>query len=168
MDSIDLSGVIVADTIYYNNQLSAKESAFTLPAVNPLTNDYRAMGTMTLPTMGLIEAMETTITKIGIDRGLKTMLRPESATLEYRWVQNVVKPDGSQKPEGCKAFLRVVPKGIPGMSIDPGSSSENELGFFVTRYQLFVAGEEYWLVDRLNGILRIGGNDYAKDIFSML
>ena len=35
-------------------------------------------------------------------------------------------------------------------------------------HQLFVAGNEYWLIDQLNTIMRVGGVDYAKDIRSVL
>lgn len=70
--------------------------------------------------------------------------------------------------EGCKAFLRCVSKGIPGLNVDPGNASENEIALAVSRYQLFVAGNEYWLIDQLNTIMRVGGVDYAKDIRSVL
>ena len=59
-------------------------------------------------------------------------------------------------------------KGIPGLSVDPGNASENEIALAVSRYQLFVAGNEYWLIDQLNTIMRVGGVDYAKDIRSVL
>lgn len=52
--------------------------------------------------------------------------------------------------------------------MDPGSQSENELGYAVSRYQLFVDGTEYWLIDQLNQILRVGGKDYYKQIRSLL
>ena len=52
--------------------------------------------------------------------------------------------------------------------VDPGNASENEIALAVSRYQLFVAGNEYWLIDQLNTIMRVGGVDYAKDIRSVL
>lgn len=52
--------------------------------------------------------------------------------------------------------------------MDPGNASENEIALAVSRYQLFVAGNEYWLIDQLNTIMRVGGVDYAKDIRSVL
>lgn len=168
MEWIDIPGSVVADTVYCNNKLVAKDVALTLPSVTPQTTEHRAMGPMTLPVPGLIEAMEAAITKVGVDLGLKSMVRLESATYEFRWVQDSKKADGSSKPQGCKAFLRAVPKGIPGLSIDPGSTSENEVGLWVTRYQLFVDGVEYWLIDKPNQIMRIDGRDYAKEIVSML
>ena len=106
--------------------------------------------------------------EMGIDLGLRNMMKLESKTIEIRWAQDVKQADGSTKTEGCKAFLRCVSKGIPGLNVDPGNASENEIALAVSRYQLFVAGNEYWLIDQLNTIMRVGGVDYAKDIRSVL
>lgn len=165
---IDLKGPILADTVYINGKLVAKDVTITLPSVNHMTADFKAMGTLTMPMIGQIEAMEAAITKIGIDYGLRDMVKLESQTLEARFVQDVKTSDGTSKQEGCKAFLRVTPKTIPGLSIDPGNPSENEITFATSRYQLIVGGVEYWLIDQLNQILRIGGVDYCKNIRSLL
>lgn len=164
----DLNGPVLADTVYDSGKLVAKDVTITLPAITLLTTDFKAMGTLTLPIIGQIEAMEATINKIGIDMGLRSMASLNSRTLEARWAQDVKKADASTKTVGCKAFLRVVPKTIPGLSVDPGSQSENELSYAVSRYQLFVDGTEYWLIDQLNQILRVGGKDYYKQIRSLL
>ena len=158
---LDLKGPILADTVYIGGTLVAKDVTIALPAVTPVTADFKAMGTYTAPILGQIEAMEASITKIGIDLGLRNMMKLESKTIEIRWAQDVKQADGSTKTEGCKAFLRCVSKGIPGLSVDPGNTS-------VSRYQLYVGGAEYWLIDQLNTILRVGGVDYAKDIRSLL
>ena len=147
---LDLKGPILADTVYIGGTLVAKDVTIALPAVTPVTADFKAMGTYTAPILGQIEAMEASITKIGIDLGLRNMMKLESKTIEIRWAQDVKQADGSTKTEGCKAFLRCVSKGIP------------------SRYQLYVGGAEYWLIDQLNTILRVGGVDYAKDIRSLL
>lgn len=165
---LDLKGPVLADTVYIENVLVAKDVTITLPSVTPTTADFKAMGTYTAPIMGQIEAMEASINKIGIDYGLRNMVKFESKTIEIRWAQDVKTADGSTRTEGCKAFLRCVPKLIPGLSVDPGNPSENEITLAVSRYQLFVAGEEFWTIDQLNQIMRIGGVDYAKDIRSVL
>ena len=153
---------------YINASIIIELLTIALPAVTPVTADFKAMGTYTAPILGQIEAMEASITKIGIDLGLRNMMKLESKTIEIRWAQDVKQADGSTKTEGCKAFLRCVSKGIPGLSVDPGNTSENEATFAVSRYQLYVGGAEYWLIDQLNTILRVGGVDYAKDIRSLL
>lgn len=165
---IDLKGPIIGTTAYDEGKLVGKDVTITLPSVTPVTADFRAMGTLTLPLPGQIEAMEASITKIGVDNGLRSLVKLQSKTLEFRWVQNVLKSDGTQSVEGCKAFLRTVSKGIPGLSLEPGSTNENELAFAVSRYQLFVGGVEYWLIDQLGPIHRIDGVDYAEPTRSLL
>ena len=165
---LDLKGPILADTVYVDGVLSAKDVTITLPAVTLMTADFKAMGTYTAPMTGQIEAMEASITKIGVDYGLRNIVKLQSKTLEVRWAQDVKYADGSSKTEGCKAFMRCVPKLIPGLSVDPGNLSENEITLAVSRYQLFVAGTEFWLIDQLNTIMRVDGVDYVKDLRSVL
>ena len=165
---LDLKGPILADTVYCDGVLSAKDVTITLPAVTLVTADFKAMGTYTAPMTGQIEAMEASITKIGVDYGLRNIVKLQSKTLEVRWAQDVKYADGSSKTEGCKAFMRCVPKLIPGLSVDPGNLSENEITLAVSRYQLFVAGTEFWLIDQLNTIMRVDGVDYVKDLRSVL
>ena len=165
---IDIRGPIVADTVYVDGKLVAKDVAFTLPEVSPKTSTFAAMGDVEMPVPGNINAMEATITKIGVDKGLGSMVKLQSKILEIRFVHDVKKGDGTTKVEGCKAFMRCTPKGIPGISGTIGSNSENEVAVGVTRYQLFAGGEELWLIAQLNGIMRIDGVDYMKPINSLL
>jgi P2 family phage contractile tail tube protein len=168
MSAIEFKGPVSANTIYSGNELCAKDSSVQLPAVTPITADYVAMGTMNLPVIGNIESMEMTITKIGTDVNLGKLVRPEKQDIEVRWVQESVGNDGSTKLEGCKAFLRAIPKGIPGLTTEIGSAMENEITYEVTRYQLFVNGKELFLIDRLSQILRVNGVDYYAKIRSLL
>ena len=113
---LDLKGPILADTVYVDGVLAAKDVTIALPPVNLVTADFKAMGTYTAPLLGQIEAMEASITKIGIDLGLRSLVKLTSKTIEIRWAQDVKLSDGSTKTEGCKAFLRCVSKGIPGLN----------------------------------------------------
>ena len=164
----DIKGPVVADTVYSNNQLVARDVAFTLPGVSFLTADVQAMGNMTVPLVGLLENMELSITKIGLDDGLKKMNKLEKQNLEFRWVQNVVKSDGSQSVEGCKAFVRTLPSATPEIGVEVGNAPEEEMTYNVTRLQIYIAGREFLTVDRLAGILRVDGKDYMSKINSLL
>lgn len=168
MPWLDIKGTVVADTVYVDKRLAAKDVAFTLPAVTLLTADVQAMGTMSMPLVGLLEDMELAITKIGIDKGLSSMSKLEKLNIEFRWVQNVVKADGTTTPEGCKAFVRCIPKALPGLGVEVGAATEGELTYGVSRLQIFAAGSEYLLVDRLSQILRVNGKDYMKNINNLL
>ena len=165
---LDIKGPVVADTVYADGVLVAKDTSFTLPGIEFMTADVQAMGNMSVPLIGLLENMELAITKIGIDNGLGRMNRLEKQNFEFRWVQNVVKSDGSTSTEGCKAFVRTMPGAFPEIGVEMGSAPEQENTYNVTRMQIYANGEEIMCVDRLSQILRINGKDYMKNIVSLL
>ena len=80
---LDIKGPVVADTVYADSTLVAKDVAFTLPGIEFLTADVQAMGNMTVPLIGLLENMELSITKIGVDNGLRRMNRLEHIRRRY-------------------------------------------------------------------------------------
>lgn len=165
---LDIKGPVVADTVYSGGVLVAKDVTFTLPGIEFLTADVQAMGNLTVPLIGLLENMELAITKIGVDMGLSRLSKLEKQNLEFRWVQNVVKSDGSQTNEGCKAFVRTLPGELPELGVEVGSTTEAENTYNVTRQQIYANGTEYMCVDRLSQILRINGKDYMAEINSLL
>lgn len=168
MQWVDKRSAITADTVYADGQLVANNVSFTLPAIALLTAEVQAMGTMSVPVTGLLEHMEASVTKIGIDRGLARLCRMGKQKLEFRWTQDVVKADGSVEVEGCKAFITALPASVPSLGIEVGSVSEGEITFGVTRVQIFVNGAELLLVDRLAQIIKIDGTDYTGNINSLL
>lgn len=168
MAFLNINGAIVADTVYVENVLSAKDVEVTFPEITPMMAEIEAMGTMSLPIWNRLENMLLTVTKIGLDKGLGAMLKAALKTMEFRFPQQTVDQNGNVKVVACKAFVKCMPNSIPGIGIVPGETSSNETNHTVTRYQMFIDGEEAWLIDRLAGIVRIGGVDYAKEVQSML
>lgn len=161
-------GPVVADTFYAGNQLAARDVSMALPEVTPITASVQAMGTLDLPIWQSIENMEFGITKVGIDMGLGRMLKPGPLSMEGRWVQTVTDANGNTRNVGCKAFVKGIANKIPGLGVAVGEASEGECTYAVTRYQLFVDGKEMFLIDRLAGIVRIDGTDYAGNLNSLL
>ena len=160
---LDIKGPVVADTVYADSTLVAKDVSFTLPGIEFLTADVQAMGNMTVPLIGLLENMELSITKIGVDNGLRRMNRLKKQSFE-----NVVKSDGSTATEGCKAFVRTMPGSFPELGVEVGSATEAENTYNVTRLQIYANGVEICCVDRLAQILRINGKDYMSQINNLL
>ena len=70
--------------------------------------------------------------------------------------------------KGYKAFLKGLTSNIPGGGVEPGSSWSGDVTFEVTRYQLYADGVEKILIDKIKGICKINGKDYAKEIQSLL
>ena len=162
------SGPIVANTAYCDGVQVARDINITLPEVAAMTVDIQAMGTMSVPVWQLIENMVTTIGMIGFDNGLRNVIKPDMKPLEFRFVQPTIKTDGTTENVGCKAFIKGQPTKIPGFGVEVGSQSEGEIEIMTTRYTLFVGGKVMFLIDRLAGICRIDGVDYAGGLDSML
>ena len=165
---VPISGPIVGTSVYVNNAIVARDVAITLPEITPAMVDVQATGALSLPVWQLIENMESSITKIGVDLGLRSMLKPEPLNYEIRWVQTVTDANSVTKNVGCKAFLRLIPAVIPGIGLTVGETAENECTGTVVRYQLYVDGAEMWLIDKLTGQVRIGGTDYGAGVGSLL
>lgn len=107
---LDLKGPILADTVYIGGTLVAKDVTISLPAVTPVTADFKAMGTYTAPILGQIEAMEASITKIGIDLGLRNMMKLESKTIEIRWAQDVKQATAPPRPKAARRSSAASPR----------------------------------------------------------
>lgn len=167
MKTVPVNGPIVANSIYCNDILVARDVAVTLPEVVPMTADLSAMGTYSKPIWNLIDNMELAVTKVGVDLSMRTMVSPGTKPIEIRWVQTVTEATGNTRNVGCKAFMRVEPNKLPGIGHEVGSASDNECTYTVTRYQLIVDGVEMWLIDRLTGDCKIAGVD-VNSIDSML
>lgn len=159
---IPICGPFSADTVYDGDEMVARDVSVTLPEVAAVTFDIQAMGNMTMPDWSRIDHMETAITRIGVDKGLATLSKPGAKNLEFRGVYPVTDANGNTKNVGVKAFIKGYSNKIPGIGVTVGDPSENELTYATSRYQLFVGGEEMWCIDRLAGICRIAGVDYAN------
>lgn len=165
---VPINGPVVADTVYVEKKLVARDVSVTLPEVTATTADVQAMGTLSIPIWSLIENMETAITKIGVDKGFASLIKPDMKAIELRWVQTVTDANGKTKDIGCKAFIKGIPNKIPGIGLEVGSASEGEVTLTTTRYKLVADGKEICLIDKLANICRINGKDYAKGINSLL
>lgn len=165
---LDINGPVLANTVYVGGKLAAKDTSVTLPEITFSTAEFKAAGPLTMPIYSQIENMETTIHKGGTDLGLLSMLKLGPKTIEARFAVDVLKSDGTTTAVGAKAFLRVIPNKIPGITGEPGSPIESDLTFTTTRYQFYVNGEEYWLIDKLAQKVRVGGVDYYDSLSRLL
>ncbi len=140
---MDKNAAVIADVMLINKKKVAEDVTFELPSVAFQTADVAAMGTLSIPLVGLLDDMTMTITKVGVDKGYGTMITPEKLAIKFRWVQDVVNGDGSvTHKKGCKAFINAIPQEIPSLSVEIGSSTEAQPTYTVTRYQLVVDGKE--------------------------
>lgn len=158
---IPKTGAVTGSSLYVGNKQVARDASITLPEVNPQTVDLQVMGTMTVPLWELLENLEMSINKIGVDLGFREALSPGVNTIEARFTQTQIDASGNAKTLMCKAFCRGQSMTIPGVAVEVGSASENELTYSLSRYVLYVNGAEAIYIDRLAGKCRINGNEYA-------
>lgn len=145
----------------------AEDVKITLPEVTFQTAEIRAMGTLNLP-ICLTDHLEAGVTYIGCDKGFYRALGLKKTKFEYRWVENKLLNSGEQKQFACKAFITGVAQNVPGGDIEPGTAFEGNITIAVQRYQKYVEGQETVLIDKLNGICRINGKDYAQEINNLI
>lgn len=163
----NISGPIVANTLYVDSELVARDIAATLPEVTYLTATIAARGNWDVPLQGLFENLELAITKIGMDLGVGKMFAPGSRRIELRNVQTVQNVDGSSKNQSIKVFATGYATKLPGSGITVGEAMENEMTFSLKRYQIFVDGVEMVCIDR-TGACRINGQDITSGVESLL
>lgn len=159
---------VEADSVYCDKKIVANDVSVSLPEITFQTADIAAMGTMSLPMLALIDNMELSITRVGIDRDMAKMSAPGRHDIEVRWVQDVIGASGKVASEGCKAFLSVLPTKIPGIGVEIGSAPENELTYSVSRYKLVCAGKTVLLIDRFAHKFEVNGKDYYKQFSKYL
>lgn len=164
---VNICGPVVADTLYIDGDLAARDIAATLPEIAYLTTTLQARGNWDVPLQGLFENMELAITKIGIDAGIGKMAKTGMRRLELRSVQSVQQVDGESKNQSIKVFATGLSNKIPGGSLEIGSAIENEMTYSLKRYQIFVDGEELVCIDRM-GECRIMGKSITSGIDSLL
>ena len=160
-------GPTVKTKVLIDGNVVAEDVTITLPDVAFQTAEINAMGKMNVP-VALTDNIETTIHQIGFDKGFYKALGLKSTKFECRWVENKLKNDGNQKKFACKAFFTATATNIPGGDIAPGESFDNAINLSVYRYRKVVDGEETVLIDKLNGICKMNGVDYAKEINSLI
>lgn len=165
---VDVQGAVAESTVYDSKKLVGRSVSFTLPGMEFQTQEIKAMGTMEIPLIGMLNDMELTITKIGVDKGLAKLSRLETHDLEFRWVQNSVDSKGRVTPKGCKAYARTIPSTVPGIGVTPGEAGENEITYKCSMVKVFFDNYEVLAVDRLNQVLRVDGVDYYKDVENLL
>ena len=68
----------------------------------------------------------------------------------------------------CVISGKVIVVFLPAIELSPGGSIELDIPLSVTRYQLYVGGKEICMVDKLAGICRINGTDYAEQVNALL
>ena len=164
-----LKAECIATSVYASGVYGGRNLKVTLPEVTPQTIEVNAAGgKLELPIWQQLAAMEASISKEGLDKSFLEAIKPEAFDLIINIVQKSVDADGTAAYEHVKVFMRVIPKGIPGMDITPGEQGEKQISFTVLSYQLSVDGTTYLHIDVVKGKCEVNGKDYMSEVNSML
>lgn len=157
-------------SVYLDNELIAEDVSCSLPAVSFAEVDVQAgAGPVTVPLTALPQNLEASVTFHGESEGFAKALSSAGKQLEIRWAVSQLAADQTMRAVGFKAFLTGIPRTFPGVSLAPGeASSENEVTWTVTRYQLVRDGETVILIDKLAGKVEVGGVDQAAELSKLL
>ena len=157
---VDIPGVIEDVTVYTGGTLVARRETVTLPEVTRMTFTQKIPGgDQDFPT-NLLEDMETSVTKNGLNENLFKFVTEKN--IEYRWVQTITDSAGTVKREGYKAFLTTMPITLqPGVSIEPGSATENDVTKKVLAYTLYRNGACILDINKVTGKQIVNGVNYS-------
>lgn len=157
---------VLADTWYIEKSLAAEGVSVTLPSIEWLTQSIKAGGNIDVPLVGMTDALDCNVTTDG--GVLVSAVKPDLRTHEFRWAKEVLKTDGTIKTVGCKAFLKMMSKNIPGQDVEEQEAMESSYDYSVSRYQLYEDGKEKFYYNKLTGTLRIDGKDYGNSLKNLL
>lgn len=160
---IEQTAGIIANSWYEDKKLTGENVNITLPSVEWVTQTIKmAGGEVDIPLFGISGALSCNVTTSGAKYGttIKRAIKPGLHDHEFRWVKKVVKPDGSTKDVGCKAFLQMMSLNIPELGIEKEEAEEQSFDYSVLRMRIYEDGEEVMLIDKKTGKFRVGGIEY--------
>lgn len=155
-------------TVYVNGKLVSRDGGFSMPEITPVTASVNMMGPTDVPIWPLIESMEATISKVGLDYFSASIIDPARNAVEFRWAQLVKEVNGQERMASCRAYLSGSPKSIPGFEVEVGSPIESDYPISVLRYRLVIEGQEVLLVDKTTGKCTINGKDMTYGLNALL
>lgn len=163
----DLSGPIVANTLYVDDVLVGRDISATLPDIEFMTATVQARGEWEIPIQTLFSAIELAITRVGMAENGGKLMETGMRRIELRNVQSKTGVDGTSGNQSIKVFATGLSKTLPGGDIAIGEAIEQEFTYSLKRYQVFVDGVELLCIDR-TGPCRINGKDITSGVESLL
>ena len=90
---------------------------------------------------------------------------PKDTTIEHRWVQVEIQPDGTEVDISYKAFVKGRPKvAYPTSSLEVGNVPELECTRTLSGLTVYRNGKELLAFDRFTQTYRVNGKDYYRDL----
>ena len=134
-----------------------------LPEITFQTQDVSGVGiggTINYPSLWLTDSMAATLHWRSLTQDISEFSRQRAVTLQlYSAVNSYKNSDGSLEPMAIKIKMRVLPKKGTLGKLQPNELMDNETEFEVIRLEVYVNGSEEYLIDKVNYVLKLGGQE---------
>lgn len=143
------------------------DAEVTLPTIEHPTSTMQAMGDTDVVDQTRVNSMVTTIS---CEAGVISAKLGGYGVKDYviRWGQEMKQADGSFRLVPFVAYVSGTPQSDGGVSVQVGNNTTAQLNINTFKYRLLSDGQEIKYVDKLNGILRLNGEDYRAELNKML
>lgn len=161
----NFGGPILADTTYIENTKIQTNVKFELPVLSMVTAEIQAMGKHEVPLRGYFDSAEHKCYFDRLDEKVLIAFEPKRTTIEHRWVQVEILPDGTEKDIPYKAFVKGTPKvAYPATTAEVGNVPELECTRALDGVTIYREGKELLAFDRYTQTYRVNGKDYYRDL----
>lgn len=146
-------------------------TSFSIPEVTFADGEVKGagiFGTVNVPDIFNIEAMESSITAKSFSKGVIEAINPKGIELRLNWAVDNISGKSESSYTSYTATIKGRPKNIPGPEATKGEAMEVSLTTAVSYYKLVKDGEVICEIDPLNGKIIINGKDYAKALNNAL
>lgn len=174
-----LNSSLIPDKIYnykvYDNDelLIGTGEEMTLPTLEPLSNTVAGggiMGELDIPLIGMFKSIEQEVEFNSLYSDVKRYLKiGRSADLTFRAATNIVNKETS---EAEFVSMRIVERGIAKKAefgkLKRGETMGTKATLELTYFAVYVNDEEVLVLDKLNEIYRVDGEDQLATVKAML
>ncbi len=142
-------------------------TAFATPEISFADGEVSGagiFGTVNIPDIYNIEAMEASITAKSFSTGVIAAINPSGVDLRLNWAVDNIGGTYDTSYTAYTATIKGRPKNIPAAEAKKGEGLEMTINIACTYYKLVKNGSVLFEIDPLNGVLIINGKDYSKEL----
>lgn len=159
-------------SVYINNEKANDVMSVELPEIEFTTDEISGggiIGKIDMPSQCSPESMEATIKLRNTANSTTYNKLTNGGNIEIRWATDIVdSTTGLPDLIGNKVFMTGTPKTISDGTIESGAAQEAEITYELTTFKKMISGVTVLDIDKLNGVLKIGGKDYSSKLNSLL
>lgn len=159
-------------SVYINNEKANDVMEVELPEIEFTTDEISGggiVGKIDMPSIFSPESMESTIKLRNTADSSTYKKLINGGSIEVRWATDIVdSTTGLPDLVGNKVFMTGIPKTISDGTLESGAAQEAEITYELTTFKKMISGVTVLDVDKLNGVLKLGGNDYSSKLSSLL